>query len=731
MRRGAGARFVVLAVAGILLGAASPASRAAAPARPKICLVLSGGGARGIAHIGVLRVLEELRVPVDCIVGTSAGSIIGGAYAAGASPDEIEKEIRGAQWEHLLADQPGRIHRSIYTKQIERAGIGGTEVGRRGTSLALPRGVLIGQQLQFYLQSLVGPGGHGDFDLLPIPYRALATDFETGRLVVLDHGDLAAAIRASMSIPGPFAPVEIDGKLLVDGGLVRNLGVDVARWLGAEVVIAVNVGSPLIKREDLSSLFSAAEQTLNILTEQNVNVSIASLTARDVLITPELGDFSSSDFAHGADKIPAGEAAARAAATELAPLALDEASFEAWRSTQRRARVNTHYDHVVVDTSHLKLVPPESIARLLGGTPSAADPNVAINKLLGTDDFESVAAETHAGPDGTTLVLRPVEKPWGPDYLRAGARLSAGADGISAFTLLIDERHTWLNRAGLEWRNRASLGQVDALTSELRLPLDAARRVFVAPYLAASDQLREIYVGNSQLETYRQRSFRVGLDVGARFGNLGEIIAGFETGPTGAARTVGSQVVTDVHHKVSDFHINWVFDGLDDLDFPRHGFLISGDAEFARRIFGGEDIYNRVGAEVQQAFGSEHSSVLLALRYDTALGGSLPYYEQFSLGGFQNLSGFLPDQILATRATLARAIFRHEIASFSRLLPAVYAGFSVEVADLGPRPANVAAGRLYAGSIFLSAQSALGPLYLGLGVADGGFVSVYLLVARP
>jgi NTE family protein len=720
-------RLLLVALAAL---AGLPAAGAPA-ARPKVCLVLSGGGARGIAHIGVLRVLEELRIPVDCIVGTSAGAIIGGAYASGASPAEIERMIGGADWDHLLTDQPARINRSVYTKEIERTGIGGTEVGLRDGSISLPRGVLIGQQLQFYLQSLVSPATDGAFDALPVQYRALATDFENGHLVVLDHGDLAAAIRASMSIPGAFAPVDYGGTLLVDGGLVRNLGVDVARSLGADVVIAVNVGTPLRKRAELGSLLSAAEQTLNILVEQNVTESIASLRPGDVLITPALGDFYSGDFAHGVTLIPAGERATRAAAAALAPLALEPAAYAAWLKTQRRARVAPHYDHVRVDTSRLRLVPPASIERLLGGATDAANPDTTINTLLGTDDFERVEGEVQPGPDGTTLVLRPIEKPWGPDYLRAGARLSASADGLSAFTLIVDERHTWLAGDGLEWRNRASLGQVDALTSALRLPLDAARLVFVSPYVAATDTLREIYVGDNQLETYRLRSFRGGLDLGVRFGNLGEFTAGFESGPTGAARTVGAQVVPDVHHKISDFHARWVLDGLDDLDFPRQGFLVSGEAELARHVLGSDDSYNRLTVEGEKAYGTEHSSLLMSLRFDSALGSTLPYYEQFSLGGFQNLSGLLPDQIVATRATLARLIYRHEIGAFSRLLPGVYAGVSLEAADLGPRPAGVPAGQVYAGSVFLSAASALGPLYLGLGVADGGFVSVYLLVGRP
>jgi len=720
--------LAIVALAGLPLIAPQPALAAA---RPKICLVLSGGGARGIAHIGVLKVLEEERVPIDCVVGTSAGAVIGGAYASGASPEEIERAIRGADWDDLLTDQPARFNRSVYAKEIDRAGISSREVGIRGTSIGLPRGVVIGQHLQFFLQSLVAPASHGPFDQLPIPYRALATDFETGRLVVLDHGDLAGAIRASMSVPGAFAPVEIDGATLVDGGLVRNLGVDVARQLGADVVIAVNVGSPLLKRAELGSLLSAAEQTLYILVQENVDVSLASLQARDVLISPDLGALGVGDFAHGADYIPAGERAARLAESALAPLALSEADYAAWRRTQRRARVAPHYDRVVVDTSRLVRVPPASISHLLGGEPDPANPDAAINTLLGTDYFELIEGEVQPGPEGTTLVLRPVEKPWGPDYLRVGGLLTANFEGASAFTLYLDQRRTWLSDTGLEWRNRASLGQIDSIASQLRLPLDSARTVFVAPRLLGSDELHDLYVGTDAIGTFRVKQLRLGLDLGLRIGNLGEVTAGIEGGSGAAARTAGEAVEPDVRHRIGAFYATWVFDRLDSLDFPRRGFLVSGDAELARRILGGEDVYDRMSIEAQQAFGTERSSLLIAARYQTALGGQLPLYEQFTLGGFQNLSGLALDQELSSRIAFLRAVYRWRVATFSALLPALYAGVSLEAADLGARPGGVRPGQLYGTSTFLSADSALGPLYLGVGVADGGFAALYLYVGRP
>ena len=707
---------------------AAPA--AAAPARARVCLVLSGGGARGIAHIGVLKVLEELRVPVDCVVGTSAGAIIGGAYAAGASPAEIEAAMRGADWQQLLSDQPARARSSVYAKQLDRDHIGSAELGLRGGELVLPRGVVAGQHLQFFLQALVSPAGRGPFDDLPIPYRALATDFEDGRLVALDHGDLAAAIRASMSVPGAFAPVEIDGRLLVDGGLVRNVGIDIARELGASRVIVVNVGSPLLRREGITSLLSAAEQMLNILAAQNVDASLATLRPGDVLIAPELGAFAATDFAHGVGQIPAGEQAARRAASELGAFTVSEPEYAAWRQRQRRARVSPRYDHVVVDTSTLTRVPPAAVAELLGTNP---DPRAdrAIATLLATDDFETVTGHLDIEPAGTTLTLTPREKPWGPDYLHAGAELSSDFAGDSDFLLAVDQRLTWLDGRGLELRDRASVGRTNALGAELRVPLSIDRRTVLAPGLEVDDRLRSVYVDGEAIASYRLRRSRASLDLVEALGDAGELRAGVEYGRSSAVRTIGAPLLPDFHQHVAAWRASLVLDRLDSLDFPRRGFLLTADARFARRMLGGEQAYDRVSLAAEQAFGSERSSLLVAARYDTALGGGLPLDEAFTLGGFQNLSGYRRDQVLSDRVASLRGVYRQRFARSSALLPALYGGLSFEAADVARQFDVRIPSRIYGGSVFVAADSAFGPVYVGTGLASGGFVSIYLYLGRP
>ena len=246
--------------------------------RPRVALVLSGGGARGLAHIGVLKVLAELRIPVDVIVATSMGSIVGGAYAAGYTPAQMEALVGGVDWEQMFADRAPREYLSFRRKEDDLRFIGKSELGIKRDGVVLPRGAFGAQTLEEFLRLVAKPASDSrQLDSLPIPLRAVATDLVTGRMIVLSDVPLSTAMRASMSIPGAFAPTNVDGRLLGDGGLTRNLPVEVARDLAPDVIIAVNVGTPLLPRESLSSAFGVAQQMVNILTEQNVATSIAAI----------------------------------------------------------------------------------------------------------------------------------------------------------------------------------------------------------------------------------------------------------------------------------------------------------------------------------------------------------------------------------------------------------------------------------------------------------------------
>lgn len=304
--------------------------------RPRIGLALSGGGARGFSHVGVLRALEHLRIPVDCIAGTSAGSAVGAAYALGLTPDEIEAYLKSVDWDQdIFNDQPSRTDISYRAKERLGGAPIGITLGVGADGVKIPTGIFAGQKIELFLHRMLGLSVELDsFDLLPIPFRAITTNIVNGDMVVKNDGSLVQAVRASMAVPSAFSPVKIGDQLLVDGGLTQNLPVHAVRQACADVVIAVNIGSPLLKPEELGNIFSVALQIVSILMEKNVNESIDSLTSQDILITPNLSSVSAVDFGNGVKGIPAGESATLAMADKLQMHRLSESAYRQWQNNR-------------------------------------------------------------------------------------------------------------------------------------------------------------------------------------------------------------------------------------------------------------------------------------------------------------------------------------------------------------------------------------------------------------
>src|SRR5271170_8202756 len=319
--------------------AASQQLNAANPAvRPRICLVLSGGGARGMAHIGVLKVLEDLQIPIDCIAGTSMGAIVGGLYASGMTAKQIDATMRSLDWQEAFRDTPPRRDLAFRRKQDDRNYLVRLPLGLKHGKLLLPKGLIQGQKLQETLRQLTLPFSNTtNFDLLPTPFRAVATDLETGNAVFMDKGDLAIAMRASMSAPGVFAPVEVDGRLLVDGGLAENLPINVARAMHADVLIVSDVSFPLQPRAALDSALTISNQMLAILVRKDADRQRATLGPEDILIEPAIGTASATDFTVASGTISAGENAARSQLARLATVSVSDAAYAEYL-TRRAAR---------------------------------------------------------------------------------------------------------------------------------------------------------------------------------------------------------------------------------------------------------------------------------------------------------------------------------------------------------------------------------------------------------
>jgi NTE family protein len=296
--------------------------------RPRIGLALSGGGARGASHVGLLKVLERERIPIDYIAGTSMGSIVGGMYASGMSTEEIEAQLTAVDWDDVFKDKIDRKNRSFRRKTDDRLWLIGGKVGFKHGDVQLPAGLIQGQKInQLLIQLTLPVADIDDFDDLAIPYRAIAADIQTGETVVLDSGSLPKAIRASMSIPAIMTPVPWGDRKLVDGGIASNLPIEVVREMGADIVIAVDISTPLSEEDASTSLLSVTGQLTGFLTRRNVEAEIATLTEQDILLVPDLGDIATGDFERIAEAIPTGVASAEEHLAELRRYSINKAAF--------------------------------------------------------------------------------------------------------------------------------------------------------------------------------------------------------------------------------------------------------------------------------------------------------------------------------------------------------------------------------------------------------------------
>jgi NTE family protein len=717
---------------------AQPKPAADAASRPRIALVLAGGGARGGAHLGVLKVLEEQRVPIDIIVGTSAGSIVGAAYASGMPLAEIEEEMKPLNTAMLFHDV-SREAVPMRRKADDQLNYVGPEVGLGPEGLELPKGAVAGVALEAVLRRLTSRQRDSNFDRLPIRFRAVATDVTTSQMVVLDHGSLATAVRASMAIPAFVNPVEIDGRLLVDGGVTRNLPVDVAHQLGAQVVIAVNIGTPLLERKDIKSLLSVSDQLTRMLTNTNVSQSLKELGPEDVLITPDLGTVGTADFDRIAEAAAAGEKAAREAVPQLARLQIDAATYAAQTAARTAQAATGDLRIAAIEITGTSRVNPEAVRGAMrsqpGDTFDASVVDTDMRRIYGSGDFERVSYFLTEQPGGIHVLTADVgEKSWGPNYLRFGISLSTDFEGNSYFNLLATHRWTWLNSYGAEWRNDLQIGNNERVRTEWHQPLSPAQRWFVTAGAEYTSDPFDVYVGGRRISRFRRNIWQLDTGVGVPFGRAGEIRLGVAHGRVRLGddtNQIPAELISP-EQTLAGAELRLRFDQLDSLRFPREGYAM--DLRYFRSMpeWGADQNYSRVSLFAQGALSHERHTLQAAVM-GQASGGSddLPFYELSSLGGFLRLSGYRTGEFLGRGMRFGRLIYNYRIAG-PGLLEGMSLGASAEVGRIG----DVTNGTTnlqtrHGNAVYLAVDTPLGPIYLAYGRASSANQAFYLFLGLP
>ena len=715
---------------------AQPQGATTASRAPRIGVALSGGGARGLAHIGVLKVLEELRVPVHCVTGTSMGAVVGGAFASGVSPLQMDDTVTKTDWNQVFSDRPPRAEVSTRRKIEDYKTLFAPEFGVSKEGVALPKGVLSGVSIESYLRLLTGPALTNDFGTLPVPYRAVAADIVTGEAVVLSSGSVSEAMRASMSVPGAMAPVEIDGHLLVDGGIVNNLPIDEARKLCADVVIAVNISTPPLKREEITSAVSVSLQLINLLGKANVDQQLKSLGERDVLIEPQLGDISAGSFDRAADAIRIGENAARALADKLKRYSLAPEQYAALRSRQSAGRAELgKVDEIRFEG--LERTNPEVLRPLVQSQPGKplAEEKIAedLRRIYGRGDFESVGYRIAEENGRRVLLIQPREKTWGPDYLRFGVGLATDFSGLSQFNILASYRKTWMNRLGGEWLTELQVGSNPSLFTEFYQPINERGYVFVAPHLRYGESTEGVYSSGQRIADYRVQESRLGVDLGAVLGTWGEARIGPVLRRVEAKVETGSQLLPDVTEDASGVAVRFYSDYLDHAWFPRSGHRALVTAYASSKDLGAARDYQRLALNYTAVSSWGPHTFNINVLAGSSFNSNLPPYDGFSLGGPLTLSAYQLNEFSGRRMAFSRLVYYNRALPLPDLLGSgVYLGASLEAGRVKDRfvpPTD--SGKLYSGSIFLGADTFLGPAYLGVGLGGGGRSTVYLLLGAP
>jgi NTE family protein len=721
------------------ISAAPPLIPSTPGRRPRIGLVLSGGGARGAAHIGVLQVLDQLRVPIDAIAGTSMGALVGGLYASGLSAQDITQVAGSLNWQDAFHDRPPRTELTFRRKQEDDSYLVDFPVGVRNWSFQLPKGLIKGQSLEMLLRRLTLPVATiSSFDALPTPFRAVATDLATGDPVVMQSGDLASAMRASLSAPGVFVPTEREGRVLVDGGIADNLPIDVARRMNVDILIVVDVGAPLYARERLGSATTISNQMLSILIRRDSTRQLATLTRSDILISPEMGGLSSFDFAVVPKAMAAGSKAAQDMLAQLRALALSPDEYARYVADRDAARRGLpRIDYVKVDPASKPYV--NALTQLFGpfaGQP--LDPKAlerTIDDYYGRGQLETLDYQVLNDDAKHGLLISAQQNSWGSDWVRFGLGLQDDFQGNATYNIGARLVLGDITQTGGEWVWDLQTGTSPHIYTELYLPFEQTSAYFVDPHTEFDDvNVPQVDSGQNHLREFRVHNFHSGVDFGRELENLGELRFGAYHEQGGTSVLIGEPLAKTAFN-ANGYFAKFSVDQLDDVRFPRNGQLASIEWNSEKYEVGSDKPFDRLSVNYLAAgtFGRETAMFWVSGGATFNQTNPLDVRTQYPLGGLFNLSGIAANSLAGPQFAIARVLLYRKIGKggdgpFD--FP-TYVGVSLEAGNVYDKLGDISwASTRKDASIFLGIDTFLGPVYLATGYEEHGREAFYLFLGR-
>ncbi|MEZ5462979.1 patatin-like phospholipase family protein [Dokdonella sp.] len=718
-----------------LPAASSCGHREPGDTRPRIGLVLGGGGARGVAHVGVIRMLEELHVPVDCIAGTSMGALAGGLYASGMSVDDMEELVVSTDWPRIFNDSIGRVDRSYREKLDDRDGLTTVGVGIGDNKVKLSPGLLQGQRiLTMFQRETAAVGGISDFDLLPIPFRAVATDLNTGEAVVLSSGNLAFAMRASMSLPGIFQPALLDGKVLLDGGLADQLPVDVVRSMGADIVIAVDVGTPLLKLDDNASLLDVVSQISGMMTVSNTRRQIDSLTGEDILIVPPLGEkVATADFDKSREALAIGLAAAEEARDRLSRLSVPAPAYERWVRSRpeipdqmpvvdfvRLDNQTGYSDEVILSEIQVPLGEPLDMEQIEDG----------LLRTYGRGTLSSVTYEVVREEGRSGVLIKAREKPQGPNYLQLGLSVSSNFDSDSQSNLRAALLFSPLSPMGAEGRISAAIGSEPELKGEYFRPLDPKSTNLIYTSAGYFNPDIPVYDANgNNTSVYDVGIYSVEARVAHEFSNYGVLSFGLRRSAGNGSVQIGDPTLEDFDFDQGTAQVSFVIDQVDSLYFPRNGYYASLGYSMSREWLGGDSNFDQMDFDAFGATSFGRHAIQYGARYHVTTSGVAPIQSLYRLGGLYRLAGFKFNELTGQNYAMLIGGYSYQLAEFFGR-SATFGG-SIEYGNAWQQRSDMGFDNaLLNASVFAGFDSWLGPMLFGIGLREGGEQVLFLDIGR-
>lgn len=719
--------------------------------RPKIGLALAGGGAKGSAHIAVLKALEENNIPVDYIAGTSIGAYVGGLYALGYSADEIQTIMFDADFNRGYSDAIAREDLTFRRKQQKDRFNIPFEVGFRDGRLQIASGLLQGQTMSELYRGSVGAIPNLDsFDDLPIPFRAVATDLVTSNAVVLERGDLIRVMQASATVPGALVPTEIDDRLLVDGGLSNNLPVSLVREMGADIVIAVDISSTLLTREDLQSSVSVLRQVTAFLTNRAVNDERARLDPADIYIRPEINQLSTTDFSVLPRAFEAGAAAAAEQLEALRLLSVDGDEYQQY-SDNKAAKAGTLRANESRPVTAIRLVNNstisdtyilESFGLQAGSQITNSELVQGLDRIYNLGFFERVNAEFLDNGGDRTLIVEVKEKSWGPNYVDTGVGWEDDFTLNSELNVDIALTMGDLTRNGGELRTELGLGTDKDFSTEFYLPLEQRRRYYSTNKYSFSRTNRDAFIDNTRAVTLDVTSHQVDLGVGLNFLRSGIV----ETGVTYQKGDIGNEVFlsSDINYDAQGPYFKIGYDSLNMISFPTAGnrFTLSF-TRLSEDVSGlnfdgsappaGKYDSQQIDASWKGVWSFRNHSFVGKAVFTTLSSDIDTSINLIQLGGFLNLSGYHKNALVGHKRLFTSAVYQYSINRnlFGLNNFPLRFGLSLETGNVWQAEQNIDTSDLIlAGSMYIATDTTLGPIAIGIGSAEGNESAVYFYLGK-